>query len=92
MHTELWAAPSSCMSVALASLTAASYGKEGKNSDPFWTGEETIAPKRYRACWSHPGAHIACLTSSSAVARGGTHALIHRQGGWARGCLHKAQA
>lgn len=69
-HTELWAALSSCVSVALASLTAACHGKEGKNSDPFWTGEETIAPNGYRACWSPPAAHIACLTSSSAVASG----------------------
>lgn len=69
-HTELWAALSSCVSVALASLTASYHGKEGKNSDPFWTGEETIAPNGYRACWSPPAGHITCLTSSSAVVVG----------------------
>lgn len=31
--------------LCLGPFRAASKVKEGKNSDPFWTGEETTAPK-----------------------------------------------
>lgn len=71
-HNALWASPNLFMSGALSCLTA-SYGKEGKNSDPFWTGEKTVAPKGYTSCRSHIGAHVACLTSSLAVASAGIH-------------------